>query len=320
VRRLVISAGVSAVALGVLLRTVPVEDVVAAVSRIPPSLLLAVVGLHALIFAVTTARWSLLFIACGSPARPRFAHCYRAYWIGQFYNTWLPGGLGGDVARAVATRRAVGDGGLPTAFAIILLERAFGAATLLLLAFASASVLPLPGLDGVRWWSALGLAATLTAVLLLVTAPRLATRLPDRIARVTRSLPPITSPRHALGALGLSAIVQVASVGAAHLVMSSTGAPVTWRDALAVLPLANAAAFFPLTVAGVGARETAFVALYGYVGVPRASALAAALAISALTYIIGGIGGIVHLVAPLTVDTEAVAMPAGARGSPGQPA
>jgi hypothetical protein len=70
------------------------------------------------------------------------------------------------------------------------------------------------------------------------------------------------------------------------------------------LPLANASGFFPFTVAGIGARETAFVALYGLVGVPPAAPLAAAMTISALSYVIGGIGGIIHLVAPVTIRLD----------------
>ena len=42
-----------------------------------------------------------------------------------------PGGVGGEVVRAIATRRALGERGLTGALGIVLLERTFGAAALL---------------------------------------------------------------------------------------------------------------------------------------------------------------------------------------------
>jgi glycosyltransferase 2 family protein len=298
--RLLVSAGV----IGILLWRVPVHEVAAAAARVHPALLLGTIAIQALIFALAALRWGMLFGACGLDGRPRFLRRYQAYWIGDFYNTWLPGGLGGDVVRAIATRHAVGGGGLPVALGIILLERVLGVTALLSLALTSAVLFPLPGLEAVRWWSGLGLGLALGGLTGLMLVPQITRHLPATFARVAGAIPAVTSPGRLGTAFALSTLVQLGSVAAAHLVMRNTGAQVTWRDALTVLPLANAAVFFPFTFAGVGAREAAFVVLYGRIGVPAAAALATALVITALTYIIGAIGGLLHLLAPLGGDPE----------------
>jgi uncharacterized membrane protein YbhN (UPF0104 family) len=54
-------------------------------------------------------RWRLLLRAYGAidmPSWPRIAHLYM---VGHFYNTYAPGGVGGDVIRGVASRKSFGD-------------------------------------------------------------------------------------------------------------------------------------------------------------------------------------------------------------------
>jgi hypothetical protein len=69
-----------------------------------------------------------------------------------------------------------------------------------------------------------------------------------------------------------------------------------------VVPLAAAAAFFPLSVAGAGPRDAVLVTLYGLAGVPKPAAVATALALLFITLVVGASGGILQLYAPLTLE------------------
>ena len=59
------------------------------------------------------------------------------------------------------------------------------------------------------------------------------------------------------------------------------------------------ASYFPLTVAGAGAREAALVAVYRLVGVPEEKSLAAALAFFGCSLFVAATGGILNLWKPL---------------------
>ena len=85
-----------------------------------------------------------------------------------------------------------------------------------------------------------------------------------------------------------------------HVLVDSVYPEATLLDSLIAMPLAGAAAFFPLSIAGAGARDLVLVTLYGTLGIPRAEATATALALLLVTLLVGAIGGVLQLLAPLT--------------------
>jgi uncharacterized membrane protein YbhN (UPF0104 family) len=244
-------------------------------------------------------RWRALFFACGTPDPPPLSSLFRLHMIGLFYNTYLPGAVGGDLVRALATRRNLGARGLGGALALVLLERALGLSGLLVLLALSFACFPLAGVPNVMLWSALGLVAAFTAVVGITLGHRLARFLPTPLARLANSLPTIESlPRFTL-ALALSVATQFAAVVAGHVLIASVAGQVSWKDSLVVLPLIGAAQYFPLTVGGAGVREAAFVLFYGLVHVSKADALAASLLSAGVQYAVAAVGGLLHLTAPV---------------------
>jgi uncharacterized membrane protein YbhN (UPF0104 family) len=298
---LVLRVLVPVLAIAYLLSIVPLGDVLAAVGEMPLWAVAVAVLVLVLATALATLRWRLLMSACGMQGKPTFLELFRAYWIGAFYNTYVPGGLGGDVMRAVATRRFGGDRGLPAALAVVFLERTLGLSGLLILVATSFTVFPLSGVPNVMLWSALGLAVAACAVLAIVNGARVARFLPTPLARIASALPTIVSLPLFFVCLGLSVATQFTGVVMGHLLISSVTSAVHWSDSLVILPLVNAAQYFPLTVGGAGARETAFVLLYSAVGVAKADALATSLVMGGLMYTTSLVGGVLHWMRPLEI-------------------
>jgi uncharacterized membrane protein YbhN (UPF0104 family) len=217
---------------------------------------------------------------------------------------YVPGGVGGEVLRAVATRKVVGPRGLPAALGIVLLDRLLGLAGLFVLVAVSVSVFPLKGMHNLVLWTALGLFAAASAVIAIVSGPRLAPLLPGPLGRLAAGLPTIESlPAFGI-ALVLSVITQLAGVFIGHVVMAGVASHVSFADSLVMMPLVNASMYFPLTVGGLGVREAATVLFYGMVGVARADAMAASLVVDALFYVGNAIGGVLHAIRPLTLEQE----------------
>jgi glycosyltransferase 2 family protein len=290
---------IPAAALAFILSKIPLGEVLASMRLISPSAVALAVFVFVLSTALATFRWRLLFRACGTDARPPFMELFRVYWICLFYNTYLPGGVGGEIVRGLATRRAVGERGLPAALAIVLLERTLGFSGMVILVAVAFTLFPLPGIPDVMLWSGLGLGVALISIVGIVNGPRLAQYLPKPLARIAAALPSISSPPLFAVALLISVVTQISGVVAGHLVISSISAAPSFTDSMVILPLVNALQYFPLTVGGTGVREAGFVVLYPMVGVSHADALAASLVLGAVQYAVNALGGILHALRPL---------------------
>ncbi|MGB5702622.1 MAG: lysylphosphatidylglycerol synthase transmembrane domain-containing protein [Polyangiales bacterium] len=295
--------GVTLAAVGYLASGVDPADVVAAFRRLSWSASLVAITVVFFGMVCGMVRWRLLLRAYGAidlPSWPRVAHLY---FVGHFYNTYAPGGVGGDVIRGVAGRKAFGDldwASATSGVAVVFIERVIGVSALLVLATGAYLIRPIPGMERVGLWAGLGLAAAASALLGIALAPRLAPHLPEKLGKPLRALPRLYSIWPFLVAVFLSLIIHTVNIVAGHAIMHSLDPSVTFAQSAVVMPLIGASAFFPLTVGGAGVREAAFALLYGTVGVPEATAYAGSLSFWATQLITAGVGGVMNLLVPLS--------------------
>ena len=295
--------GVTIAAVGYLVSRVDPNDVVAAFRRLSWSAAFGAVTVVSFGLVCGMVRWRLLLRAYGAidlPPWPRVAHLYL---VGHFYNTYAPGGVGGDVIRGVAGRKAFGDldwASATSGLAVVFIERVVGVSALLVLAAGAYLVQPIRGMESVGLWAGVGLAAAAATLIGIALAPRLAPHLPDKIGKPLRALPQLYSAWPFLMAVFLSLVIHSVNIVAGHAIMHSLEPSVTIAQSAVVMPLIGASAFFPLTVGGAGVREAAFALLYGAVGVPEATAYAGSLSFWATQLLTAGTGGLINLAVPLS--------------------
>jgi len=295
--------GITVAAVAYLASRVEPRDVMAAFQRLSWSAALFAISVVFFGLVCGMIRWRLLLRAYGAidlPSWPRVAHLY---FVGHFYNTYAPGGVGGDVIRGVAGRKAFGDldwASATSGVAVVFIERVIGVSALLVLATGAYLIRPIPGMEGVGLWAGLGLAAAAAALVGIAVAPRLAPYLPEKLGEPLRALPRLYSVGPFLVAVLLSLVIHSVNILAGHAIMHSLDPSVTFAQSAVVMPLIGASAFFPLTVGGAGVREAAFAALYGTVGVAEATAYAGSLSFWATQLITAGVGGVINLVVPLS--------------------
>lgn len=296
--------------LGYVLWKVDFGEVTQVIVRVSPYAFLAACALTGANLIVGALRWRILLAAYGAPHRPPLLHLARVYLVGFFYNNYLPGGLGGDFVRAIVTRASFGAQGAATqttaSMTVVFVERVLGLAGLLLLVSGAYLVRPLPGTEGVLPISGLFLLGAVAAVALLALSRRIAPVLPGRLGSIAAALPALERPLPFVGALGLSLCTQaVVALTGWVLMVSITRGAVTLGDALVLVPLAMASAYFPFSVGGSGVREAAFVALgTRALGMSEADALASSLLLWISQLAVGGLGGIAQLVAPLSGEAS----------------
>lgn len=247
-----------------------------------------------------TLRWRVLLSAYGAAHFPSFAHLYRIYLIGFFYNVWLPGGVGGDVVRGIATRAAFArpdgsESGATGAFAVVFVERVVGLVGLLLIVGTSAVVWPIEGVDGVLVGSALGITAGMGAVMSIAIGPSIAGWFPSPIARILKRLPRISRPLPFVSSIFLSLGTQSIVALTGHLFVRALHPELSIAVSLVMVPIAMATSYIPITAGGAGAREAVFQELYSHVGVSFVDATAASLMLAATYYLVGAVGGLMRL-------------------------
>jgi uncharacterized membrane protein YbhN (UPF0104 family) len=261
------------------------------VQRIP--LTAAITSVASLVFALmlSVTRWRGLLLASGAQTLPSWAESCRLYLVGMFYNL-LPGAIGGDVYRGYASRYCFEQSAAARSVGVVFVERVCGFAGLLLLAALATLANPVRN-PLVLAYSGAGLAAAIGAIVVLAIGRRLSDRLPARLGRVAASLPVIPAGA-LLMALALSVITHIAVSMTGYAVLASLAPSVSFAQGMAVFPLGTLAAYFPLTVAGAGARDTALVLLLSKLGVSREDALATSLSMLACNIVVSSIGGLVQ--------------------------
>ena len=93
----------------------------------------------------------------------------------------------------------------------------------------------------------------------------------------------------------LSLLVHVLSVATAWCVAQSVAAPFQFGHALLLLPPVLLIASVPISIAGWGVRESAFVLAFSYAGLSEADGLIVSVLFGMAVFIVGLIGGLAWL-------------------------
>ena len=291
-------AGVSALLIWLLLRGKDVGALWHQMMAVDRAHLIAAAIALWLLAIPSALRWSRILDAMGHRLGVRVT--FPLVLIGLFFNLTLPSSFGGDAVRMWKANRA----GLPATTAIlsVMIDRFIALAALLLLVFAGlpvffsrvtnsraeAGVLILLGIGF------LGFTVAMTLDKLPVSLQHI--RLLRGVVQFTVELRRILlAPGRAGPTLAYSFINQGGAVVIVAILASGLGVPIGWSDCLIIVPLAILATAIPISVAGWGVREQAFVTGFGLLGVSAVDALALSVLFGLVNTSIRLPGGIVWL-------------------------
>jgi hypothetical protein len=286
-----------------LIAVVNVDSLAGALAKTSIGTVLVALAAISSSLVVGAVRWRALMTAYGASAPPPLATAVRLYFVAAFYNTYLPGGVAGDVVRGVVVRDSFRGGGTTEAIAVVFVERVLGLlGVFTLVAVGLVLVGPRLATTSTLWWlSAAGAGGAVAAVLMLPLGRQVAPYLPRRLAAIAGRLPVVSRRRYFAAAALLSLVTQLMTTLTGWLFLREVHPAATFSDALFIVPLAAATGFLPITVGGLGAREAVFVNLCSQLlGMSAGDGLAASLLIWATTLMTGVFGGILQLVRPLS--------------------
>ena len=260
------------------------------------------IGLALVGILLRAVRWQILLNAVN--AKVPFRRLVYLYFVGAFFNAFLPTGFGGDVVRvlefgkgatsAQAAGTAVVDRltGFIVLFWLALIALPIGAnllppATTLLIALLA---------GGVTLGSALLFEGRL---LRWITArfPRSLSLAGDAWLGRTYGVITACGWRAITGALGVSAVFNIMMNAAGLLVARAFRMDVSVWTLFLFVPVATAALLVPISISGLGVREGIFVTLFAQVGVAGSQAVAFSLTWYSLDFAMALVGGVIYFAA-----------------------
>ncbi|MCL6523910.1 MAG: flippase-like domain-containing protein [Thermoflavifilum sp.] len=226
--------------------------------------------------------WRLYFFykACG--IQLRFVQQLKLYYIGMFYNLFLPGGIGGDGYKMHYLYR-YSKKPLRSIFTATLLDRIHGLWALIIL-LASLTVFYLSLIPhhwlGYLGWTGIALIAGLGIYLMLI----------QQVLFTYKSIIWQT--------LFIALLVQGCQLIAAWCLLNGLHVPGTKGLYLIVFLCSSIAAVIPFTIGGAGARELVFVLAAKWFSIQTHDAVAMSLLFFLLTACSAFLGSIWHMPAP----------------------
>ena len=253
---------------------------------------------------ISSYRWQILLSA--KKIHNSLGSLISFYMVGYFFNMLLPTVWGGDVVRtyelAKYSERAADS------IASVLVERTLDLVGLFVICWVSLAVFGLKRFEGTNILPIIsGLSMTVLFLVVLLFNRRLMEKLIS-LGRIIKwwdteaklrgtydSLLELALYRRSLGtAFGVSLIYQFVGIISAFLISQALGLGVPFSFFLVVMPIIWVIMMIPISIAGLGVRESAFVFFFAQHGVPTESALLLSLLFFSLTLVLALVGGSIY--------------------------
>ncbi|SEW32266.1 Uncharacterized membrane protein YbhN, UPF0104 family [Cognatiyoonia koreensis] len=236
-------------------------------------LLLAVLSLTALTFLMAK-RWQI--IASALEIEISFSRAVAEYYIAQMVNLVLPGGVAGDIARAVRVRH---EGDLTRAAQSVAADRIIGQSVMIAaLGVGIAVALILPG--GIPWpaiaWTGIAVGCVVVATAFVLSRQNGATG---------RFLYLVLDQFKDLRLMLLALIITVLLIFSLYASARATGTVIPPAGWFTLIPLILSAMLIPFSVGGWGWREGAAAALFPLIGASASAGIAMGIAYGAMLMI-----------------------------------
>jgi len=208
----------------------------------------------------------------------------KLYYLGMFYNLFLPGAIGGDAYKVYWLKQQSGSQPTRQLISATLLDRLSGLAALLFLALLGCLFTTL--VSGLEYWLKIIIVGCLVLLLpLWKVIHRFIFRVYDQVFYPTTLL---------------SFFVQLLQVVASICILFAIQAEGNIIDYLTLFLASSVVAVLPFTIGGVGARELVFLYGYQYLNIQQEPAIAFTI----LFFIITAVSSLIGLYYAVTLKVN----------------
>ncbi|MBI4822739.1 MAG: flippase-like domain-containing protein [Nitrospirae bacterium] len=261
-----------------------VEKVFSLLRGINPIMFLSGVLIYIVVLMIAALRWRILLI---EPLP--IGKVFSLYFIGAFFNTLLPGIVGGDVMKIYYLYKETGKG--TQTFASIFMDRYIGFACLIAM-----GLIALPfGLTAFRGSWVVWLLPLMAICFVLVSIIVFGLRLGRRFKLLSDFYgyfhSYIRNKTLIAKAILISVVFQILIIIGIYILSEGLGQDIRVSTFFIAIPIIASLASLPISIAGIGVREASAVLLLGAVGVKPD----VATAISFAWFLIMAVAGLVGL-------------------------
>jgi uncharacterized protein (TIRG00374 family) len=247
--------------------------------------------------ALSTLKWLILLLRQGVQS-VAYLPLLKIYLISNFINLFMPSILVGDAYRVARLRRYTENlqGALPS----IIVDRASGLAALIVLGTVGLLTLYSPR------HLFIGTAALIVGVVglyLTIVGPiakRVSngaaikqSRLSSVLAQVCHALRPSVA---LVGIVAISFAFHVNTVVINWIYCLALGIPVSFTQLLTAVPAVYVLEALPISINGIGVRESAFAVLFDQMQLAPVHGVALGVTVSVMRYVAGVVGGLLLVV------------------------
>lgn len=265
-----IKLAISSALLYIVLSKTGLEQVFSTLKGMSLSAFISAIFLYLFAQLISTLRWRLLL-----PGVLGIRKLFSLYMIGSFFNTLLPGVIGGDAVKGFYLYQATGKGSLT--LASIFMDRYLGFAMLMAIC-TIAFPFGYKYLQGSRieWLLPISALSFIIASLLIFGL---------RLGKRIKLLSGFYDYFHAyqkqkeviIKALFFSVLVHLSGISAVYMLALGIGQHIPFLACLVFLPLIIMFTAIPISISGLGVREGAFVLFFGLIGIKPEVATAISL-------------------------------------------
>jgi len=267
-----------------------------------PWLVLLGTLIHLLSVMLSVVRWRTILV--NFDIHIDYSPLAKITFIGFFFNMLLPSGIGGDFFRAYYLSKRI-DGGMSTTLTTTLLERSGGLCALLVIGTLFAAFEDLR-VEGVRLFDVFLVLITLYLLgnLMLFHAwihRKISSFLKKRnLEQIEAKMELVYSGLNALRgnrrsivlALLLSLLIQFLTVVIVWVAALAIDIDAPFRIFMIFVPLINLSIMVPLTINGIGLRESLFYLLFSQIGLPVETAVSLSL-VTFFLYLLTALPGLI---------------------------
>ena len=246
-------------------------------------------------------KWALLLKAIHASAS--FVSLLRLFWMGLFFNNFLPGRTGGDLIRIYGLSKT-GKSKTRATYSVVL-DRLLNLIALVaigLVAFICYAHETALGFSSHMYWSLLVL---LPLVLFLFPSVR-KTFKTGRLSRWFQELREIVRSSisvHLISTLALALLYQTTMILSHVAAAQGFGQTIAIEHFFYIVPITALTTLIPISLNGIGLREGAFALTFTQVNASAEAGVALSLLITLLTMAISALGGIFYILeAPAKQD------------------
>ena len=249
-------------------------------------------------------RWQLLLVS--QKVSLSFGRLVTLYFIGFFFNNFLPTSIGGDIYRALGAGQS--SGRRATAAASVLVERLMGMLAVSALAILAAVVVVRRSADGNVRGLTLGFGVVVMVLMAIFFHRRAFSLLEKLIRRISlwgleerllRLYDAVNMFQRNKGILAvaffLSLAYQLLIVVFSFLVGRALGLAIPLRYFLLCVPFTVIISLIPISINGLGVRESGYVFLLAKIGYDSSQAVSLSLLIYGLSLLASLVGGIAYV-------------------------